>query len=175
MDPGRADKLPFKNGTPGRKFLQSFQKRHMYELIFARPARQDAIRYAACNGDTLTTNVAVLEKLTNDNKIDAKRVWNWDQSGATSGKDVIEISACKRLMGRKGMKDMILAQFLNVHRVTMMPVISAAGDGSPSLFVFKGKRIPYRWFYVMEGRLSRQLLTFCLDTLFFPLGSKMVL
>lgn len=66
MDPGRADKLLFKNGTPGRKFLQSFQKRHKDELIFARPTRQEAIRYAACNRDTLTTHFAALEKVIND-------------------------------------------------------------------------------------------------------------
>lgn len=144
MPPARREKLPFKDGKPGIKFLRGFQKRHGDRIKFTRPTRQEAVRFAACNGDTLTTHLATMEKLISDNAIDDIRLWNLDESGATPGKDVDGRSACKRLMRRDGIKDLKVPQFLNTHRVTMMASISAAGNSGPPLFVFKGKKLPFR-------------------------------
>ena len=110
MDSRRRSKLPFKNRRPGRKFLQAFQRRHKGKLIFTRPTRQEAVRFAVCNEETLTTHFPTLEKIIQENNIDASRVWNLDESGATPGKVVNGSSACKRLMRRNGTRDMKIAR-----------------------------------------------------------------
>ena len=137
MDSLRLSKLLFKSGRPGRKLPQVFQRRHKGKLIFTRLTRQESVRFAACNGATLITHFATLEKLIQENNINASRVWNLDESGATLGKDVNGSSAWKRLMRRNGTRDMMIVQFKNVTRVTMMPCISAAVHCAPSLFVLK--------------------------------------
>ncbi len=39
---------------------------------------------------------------------------------------------------------MRVAYFAALQRITMMPAETAAGEYSPTLFVFKGKALPYR-------------------------------
>eukprot|EP00171_Calliarthron_tuberculosum_P005712 IDg5712t1 len=111
----RRARLSFKNGRPGRKFMRAFDRRHK-----ASPA-----------------------KLVSDHGIDAARLWNLDETGGAPGRDVGS-SSRRRYMSRNGTGDALLAEFARTSRATMLPVVSAAGDAGPPLFVFKGSRAPFR-------------------------------
>ena len=136
--------LPFKNGSPGPKFLPNFTKQHKDSLRVARPQRQEANRFRACNAEALTTHMATLDKIITENCIDPSRIWNLDETGATPGKDANGKDNSRIYMTRAGAKDSRTDTFLNTNRVTMMPVISASGDMGAPLFFFKGKLLPYR-------------------------------
>lgn len=142
--------LPFKNGKPGTRYLRNFTKRHAMILKFARPLRQEACRFCACNAETLTSHLATVEKIVIENNIDPERMWNLDESGATPGRDANGKDKRKVYMTRAGAKDAKIGSFLNSNRVTIMPVISAAGRMTSPLFVFRDKRLPY-WVKITEG------------------------
>lgn len=140
----RRSQMPFRDGRPGVKFLRNFTLRHKASLRFAKPLRQEGKRFAATSADALTTHCAALEKLIKELGVDPRRIWNLDETGATPGKDVNGASSSRRYLTRGGGGDMRTAEFAAISRITMMPVISAAGDSGPTLFVFKGTRLPYR-------------------------------
>ncbi len=124
--------------------MQGFARRHEDRLRFAKPDRQEGKRFAAANAEALTTHFATLEKLIKEHGLDAARIWNLDETGGTPGKDVSGVCTSRRFLRRGGIGDAKVAHFANVKRSTMMPVVSAAGDAGPVLFVFKGKSLPYR-------------------------------
>eukprot|EP00171_Calliarthron_tuberculosum_P002526 IDg2526t1 len=140
----RQRSLPFKNGRPGPRFHRNFIRRNRDRLRFARPLRQEGKRFAAANAEVLTMHFAVLGKVYDDLGVDASRVWNLDETGATPGKDVDGAPTTRHYLTRQGGSDMRVADFKQLHRITMMPVVSAAGDYGPTLFVFKGRALPYR-------------------------------
>lgn len=61
-----------------------------------------------------------------------------------TGRDANERQNRKVYMTRAGAKNAKMGTFLHTNRATVMPVISASGRLASSLFVFKGKRLPYR-------------------------------
>jgi len=85
----RRASIRFREGIPGYRFLRDFEKRHESRIVFGRGTRQEAKRWAAVNGETLSTHFATLEKIITDNNIDSSRVWNLDETGGTPGKDVV--------------------------------------------------------------------------------------
>eukprot|EP00171_Calliarthron_tuberculosum_P002273 IDg2273t1 len=140
----RRAKIAFKEGRPSTKYCRGFKKRHATKLRFARPLRQESKRFAACNAEILTTHFATLSVVMERYAFDAQRIWNLDETGATPDKDINGRSRCRRFLDRRGAQDLKIAEFRRTHRVTMMPVISAAGQCGPTLFIFKGQRMPYR-------------------------------
>eukprot|EP00171_Calliarthron_tuberculosum_P001872 IDg1872t1 len=80
--PERRASLPF-NGTPGKKLLASFLKRHKATLQFALPNKQERKRFKAVCPEVLTTHFAHLERLILKHNLDASRIWNLDESGGT--------------------------------------------------------------------------------------------
>ena len=79
-----------------------------------------------------------------DHGLDAAHVFNLDECRTTPGKDLTGVGAARRLMQRRGIRDMRIPSFKHRNRVKMMPVISANGQAGPLLFVFKGNKLPYR-------------------------------
>ena len=148
MPPVRREHLPFRGGTPGRKWKRGFRARHRQVISFGRPCRQEAERFKACNAETLTTHFAVLDKLIRDHNLDASNIYNLDEVGATPGKDVAGRSSRKQYTSRKSRVDARAPRFANIPRVTMMPLIAADGSAHIPLLVFKGSRIPFREFVV---------------------------
>lgn len=136
--------LPFRDGKPGVRFMQNFARRNRDRLRFARPRRQEAKRFAGTNAESLTTHFAALARLVDEIGVDAGRIWNLDETGATPGKDVAGASSSRRYTTRSRTGDMRVPDFASTHRTTMMPVVSAAGETGPVLFVFKGSALPYR-------------------------------
>eukprot|EP00171_Calliarthron_tuberculosum_P001354 IDg1354t1 len=140
----RQSRLPFREGRPGRKFTHGFLQRHSARLRFSKPVLQEGKRFAAANADALTMHYATLGRLIEEHDLDAARIWNLDETGGTPGKDVSGAGASRRFLRRDGIVDAKIAHFANVSRSTMMPIINAAGEAGPVLFVFKGKALPYR-------------------------------
>lgn len=134
MSSERRKNLQFKNGMPGKKWLQCITERHSRSLSFMKPTCQEALRFAACNGDTMATHFATLEKVLKEHNIDDKRVWNLDECEATPGKDLNARLGSKRFLRKDSGKDIKVASFLNLQRVTMMPAISASGNTALPLF-----------------------------------------
>lgn len=87
MTPARGLALQFRNGTPEAKYLRAFQALHAPKICFVKPTKQEAQRFRFCNGETLATHFAVLEKLFCKHYIDPNRRWNCDECGVTPGQD----------------------------------------------------------------------------------------
>ena len=144
MPSSRKMLLSFVNAHPGPNFLRLFIKRHGDKLKLGRPLRQEAVRYAACNAITLTNHFATLEKNIKDKNIQARCIWNLDETGATPARDCKGVSDANFYLTRAGTRDAEVGYFVKVNRVTMMPAICANGDAMKPLFVFKGSRLPFR-------------------------------
>ena len=136
--------LPFKHDVPSHVYLGAFRRRHAEKIKFGRPLSQESKRFAVVNIDSLSTHFGTIEKLVNDNDIDASRIFNLDEVGICPNKDASGRLACKNIMPRRGNQDFVAPLFKYEDRVTMMPVISAAGEAGPPLFVIKEKRMAYR-------------------------------
>jgi hypothetical protein len=140
----RQRKLRFKGGRPGAKFLRGFVRRHASVVRFGKTRKQEAVRFQATNADVLTTHAAALEKLITENGIDAERLFNLDECGATPGKDVSGQTK-EKVFTRSGVRgDARMPSFVNCSRVTIVPTISAAGSCCAPLFIFKGTRLKTR-------------------------------
>ena len=144
MPSSRKMLLPFVNARPGPKCLRLFIKRHGDKMKLGRPLRQEAVRYAACNAMNLTNHFATLEKIIKDNNIQARCIWNLDETGATPARECKGVSDANFYLTRAGIGDAKVGHFVNVNRVTMIPAICANGDAMKPLFVFKGSRLPFR-------------------------------
>ena len=144
MIPQRRLRIPFRDGKPGSIWLRGFRARHRNRLTFAKPTRQEALRFGACSAEVLTSHFPKLERLIADNNIDSQRLFNLDECGITPARDLASKTQCKRYIPRGSAGDSRVGQFKHNDRTTVMPVISAAGTAGPPLFVLKGKQIPYR-------------------------------
>eukprot|EP00171_Calliarthron_tuberculosum_P014008 IDg14008t1 len=105
---------------------------------------QEAKKQKLHSGENLATHFANLERLFNVYKFDARRVWNCDEIGATPERDVMGRTMKRWYLDRDRTRDMKVAEFRTVHEVPMQPMVSAAADVGPSLFIFKGTHLPYR-------------------------------
>jgi len=148
----RRAKLPFKDSYPGKKWLASFYKRHKDKLKYTVPCPQEADRYAAVNANTLTSHFAQLEELISQYELDRYRVWNLDETGTTPGRDSNGATKERKFVRRQKGSDFKTASFKNTHRVTVMPCVNAGGEIGPTLYVFKGQKMPYRE-VVVGGKL----------------------
>ena len=129
---------------PSREWLNRFPRKHADRLSFVRPLPQEAVRYRQVNGEAITTHFATVQKLVEDNEIDASRLFNLDECGCSPAKEAGSKSRSRRYMPRRGSRDIRRADIADLAPITMMPVISAAGEHGPPLLVFKVTRIPYR-------------------------------
>ena len=135
--------LQFRNGSPGTKYLRSFERRHAATIRFTKPTRQEAFRFRACNGDHLSHRLSVLEIIIAEHSIGPIHIWNCDECGNTPGKDAHGKENSRVYVTRAGARDAKIGHFINATRVTMVPAVSAFGDTAPPLFVFNGRQLPY--------------------------------
>ena len=154
----RQNRLPFKNGRLGYKWVKSFYERHNGELRFAVPNNQEAKRFASVNTETLATHFSTLEALVQEYGFDADRVWNCDETGVSPSKEMRGSVRKKRFLRRDSASDCVNAAFAYSNRITIMPSISASGLVRPTVWVFKGAILPVREIAI-NGRLEVQTLT----------------
>ena len=84
--------------------------------------------------------MALIEK----HNIDEHRAWNLDETGYTPGRDANRNFKRYRYLRRGGTDNIHLPEFVRSSRTTVLPVVSAADDSGQPLFVFRGKRLPFR-------------------------------
>ena len=137
MTTGRRLSLPFKNCSPSSHYLRDFTRRYRTKIRFAKPLRQEALRFKAVNGDVLTSHFAVIEKMIREHAVDASRIWNCDEMGATPGRDANGKQNVRVCMTRAGSQDAKIGHFLNIKRVTILPAVSANGASTPPMFVLR--------------------------------------
>ena len=123
--------------------MRGCYEQHKQLLQYAVPRPQEAKRHHACNAEVLTTHFASLNALVQEYGLDDEHVWNLDETGCTPGKDTTGVPRTCRFMRQDMKKDAKMEEFRRTGRITLMPVISAAGDVGLILFVFKGTRMPY--------------------------------
>ena len=140
----RKSMIPFRDGRPGVKYMRLFEKRHIRALKVAVLRYQEAKRHAAVNAETLSSHFSTLQKVIEEYCIDAPRLWNLDETGASPARNAKGNVRQRRFLRRSGTHEMRLPEFVRTSRTTVMPVVSASGESGPPLFVFRGKRLPFR-------------------------------
>lgn len=105
---------------------------------------QESKRYKSTYGEYLADHFANLTRLYDTYKFVASSVWNCEETGSAPERDVTGRSKNRGYLYRRSKRDMKVSEFKNAYSVTMMPAVSAAGDFGLTLFVFKGKRLPYQ-------------------------------
>ena len=93
--------------------------------------------------------------------LDAERIWNLDETGASPGRDANGSMRHKRFLRRNARTDVRLADFSFTKRITIMLCVSAAGACAPALLVYNGQKIPYRE-VLQDEKISVETLSDCL-------------
>ena len=130
--------LPFVDGKPGRI------TRHSEKLKSAAPSIHEHKRFVAVNAETLTCHFSALEELFSKFKLNSTRTWNLDQGEITSERDREGSARTKRIVRRESSVDSCTPYFTYTNRITLMPVVNAAGEAGPCLFDFEGSQLPFR-------------------------------
>ena len=77
------------------------------------------------------------QKIIREHQIDASRIWNCDETGATPGCDANGTQNVRVHMTRAGSRDAKIGHFLNTNRVTILLAVSANGATTPPMFVLR--------------------------------------
>lgn len=81
----------------------------------------------------MSTHFAVLDKLIQDNDIDAARIFNVDEASASPEKDMGNKDTTRKFMPRHRCQNAKVANITYKNRITLMAVINAAGNHGPPL------------------------------------------
>ena len=92
-------------------------------MRFAVPVKEESKRFAAANSETLTSNFAKLEKLTEHYSLYFSRVWNLDETGISAQTDLRGKTRARRFLRRNSSTDHRMADFSSIHRATIMPLV----------------------------------------------------
>lgn len=131
------------------------------KIAYARALRQEGVRFDAINADTLTTHLAAVEFLIKKHGIDASRLANLDEAGATAEKEALGLASSKTFFPRGQSHQARILVFKNESRVTIMPDIFASGEMGRPMFVFKGTKLPHR-VVERDSALYRESVVDCL-------------
>lgn len=71
-------------------------------------------------------------------------VWNMEETGATPGREFDAPSTTRRYLTLPRSGEIRVAEFKQLHLITMIPLVNAAEDYGLTLFVFKGRALPCR-------------------------------
>lgn len=132
------------NNAPGKRWVRSFYQRYRSVLKEAVSDAQKQKRFLSINAKTLALHFPQLEELVDKYKLYEKRIWNLDVTGISPGRDLKEKNSGARFLRRYSKNDFQLPNFTYNNRLTMLPVVSAAGETGPLLFIFKGVWLPHR-------------------------------
>eukprot|EP00171_Calliarthron_tuberculosum_P004572 IDg4572t1 len=130
----RLASLPFTNSILRLQFVRNFERRHRAIFAIGRPLMQESKLFKECSGEDLAIHSANFTCLFEVYKFDVWRVRNCDETGANLERKVTGSSTRRRYFERHSTRDRKIAEFKNAHRVTMLPVMSTAGDIGPSMF-----------------------------------------
>lgn len=137
--------LPFKNLAPRKDFKSDFTRRHNESGRMGRSAKEDEVRWTACNSNTLTTQTIRFQKLCTNTNVEQSWIYNLDETCVTTNRDTSSCPSKLRFIryGNFPTSQLRVAQFSYVNRVTMMATMCADGSTFALLFSIRGSNIPY--------------------------------
>lgn len=108
----------------------------------------------------MTTHFAAIHAIVDEYKLDDESIWNLNETGVTTGRDTRgEVRTFRFVrLGITGNVRVPVCSYTS--RVTIMPCISAGGAHNPSLWVFKGTRLPFRGVQVGVTRATESLSSY---------------
>ena len=136
--------LRFKNGSPGRAFCTGFGRRHAERIRFKKPSKQEATRYKATNSEVLVQHFANLSTLIKQYDLDARRIFNLDETGVALGREDRHCSQKKVYAIRGGNVEVPGISLQNVNRISLLVCANALGNLARPLFIFHGTRVRIR-------------------------------
>lgn len=150
MPQERRKSLRFKNGVPGDKFIGGFIRRNEDRVGVFKTSKQEAVRYRACNADTIIDHLIRLNEIIVSNNIEQSRIFNIDETGLSPEKTLI--GKKRKFFGESRVRlEYRQPDFQNVNHITILPVVSASGEWYCPLFVIKGQSLPSLEYETMEG------------------------
>ena len=141
-------KTAFKNGIPGRDFMISFMKRHKNQLSTRRAETLKVARAEAEHPEVISDYIDIIEKaytmagINIDNLDDAKRVFNWDETGFKDNNKYKNV-----LVSRRNYAPGVLTPSEGKANFTVMMCGNAAGCFGPMYVIYKGSEtsLPIAW------------------------------
>lgn len=139
----RRTKLPFKNGIPGKHFIDLFVKRTP-ALSMRRRANLERARADAMSPCNVAVHFARLRKIYREFKIKcASQIFNIDESGFSTRK--AGRGRAKAIMRKEGRSNSVeLSWSQNADHVTLMPVVSADGSAFSPIAILPGCNAKFR-------------------------------
>lgn len=143
FDSARIRSIGFPENLPGKLWIRSFLHRHP-QLTLRRRVQLEADRADAMNPENVATHFARLHAICEKHSInDSSRIINLDESGFSLRGMTIGRAKCIVKSGTRGNTRELKFRGSCDH-VTLMPVVSAAGQVFTPLFVLPGKEARWR-------------------------------
>ena len=143
LERNEARKTNFKNARPSQTWTRQFLERHDLDYKCTRIIEES--RLSAVTKEHCAEHLARIRSIMLRYRIrDSRFIFNLDQSGASFQKMVGR--SLRKGIGRKGVKliQKAIRTKGGLNRVTVMPVVSAAGLAYKPIVVYPGKRAHYR-------------------------------
>lgn len=120
----------------GKKWFYAFKARHI-EISLREPQATSMARVKGFNKENVNHFFDILEKLIDENKIDATRIYNVDETGINTVQN-----KCQKILGRKGKKKIgSVSSGERGVNTTFVACASASGNYVPPMLIFKRVRM----------------------------------
>lgn len=120
----------------GKKWFYAFKSRHG-QLALREPQATSLLRVKGFNKENVYVFFDILEKLVDDNKVDATRIFNVDESGLSTVQN-----KCQKILGQKGKKQIgTVSSGERGVNTTVVCCASASGNYVPPMLIFKRMRM----------------------------------
>ncbi|XP_018573656.1 uncharacterized protein LOC108912761 [Anoplophora glabripennis] len=127
-----AHKFSMQKGLAGKKWYYAFMRRHP-TLTLRQPESTSIARARGFNRQNVYHFFDILERINVENKLDATRIYNVDESGFSTVQ-----KKSQKIIGLKGKKQIgAIASGERGVNTTMVCCVSAAGQFIPPMLIFK--------------------------------------
>lgn len=119
----------------GKKWFYSFKARHP-ELTYREPQATSLARVKGFNKENVYEFFDILQKIVEENAIDATRIFNVDESGVSTVQ-----TKCKKVLAQRGKKQVgAVSSGERGVNTTIVCCTSASGSYVPPMIIFKRKQ-----------------------------------
>ena len=125
----------FKDGIPGRGWLQWFHNRHP-ELTLRSPQGLEEGRARGLNPTSVASLYENLQQAYDQHKYLPSHIWNADESGAQAGRG----GGSTLVFARRGTRSVHSILPNSKEHLIVLTCVNAAGHSIPNFYIFKGKR-----------------------------------
>lgn len=137
---GQISRISGGPNSVGKKWLPRFFTRH--PDIHSKLGKSiDALRVQNTNPDDLRAWFALFRRVLTENKVAQEDVWNMDETGIALG-----VCTHQRVVGSSSSSRTYKKTPENREWVSIVETVSAAGQSTRCLVIFKGKNLQSSWF-----------------------------